>query len=84
MTCSFVERCTFVGGKSLEVLGQGGDVVIFWEANCGNRLKGEDLDQEHQENLVITWAWLLAELRISADGKKGGNQRDCRDRDSLM
>lgn len=74
MVCSFALRCTFVGGKSLEVFRQGGDVLIFWEANCGNRLKGEDLDKEHQENLVITWAWLRAELRISEDGKKGRNQ----------
>ena len=66
---------SFVGGKSLEVFRQGGDVVIFWEANCENRLKGEDLDKEHQENLLTTWAWLQAELRISVNGKKGRNQR---------
>ena len=69
---------SFVGGKSLEVFRQGGDVVIFWEANCGNRLKGEDLDKEHQENLLTTWAWLQAELRISVNGRRGGI-RDCRD-----
>ena len=75
MACSFVLRFNFVGGKLLEVFRQGGDVVIFWKASCGNRLKGENLDPGHQETFVVTWVWLQAELRIIGDGKEGINRR---------
>lgn len=47
-------RFSFVGGKPLEVFRQGGDVIVFWEASCGTRLKGESLDQGRQETLVVT------------------------------
>lgn len=43
MAYGFVLRFSFVGGKPLEVFKQGGDVIVFGEADCGNRLKGETL-----------------------------------------